>query len=44
VKWGDDLFYQDLLKMAALKRTVVNDSAERAIALIQKYYWVYNKK
>jgi len=30
--------------MAASKMSVVNDSAKRAIALMQKYKWVYNKK
>jgi len=35
VEWGDNLFYQDF-KMAASKMTVVNYSAERAIALMPK--------
>jgi len=35
-EWNDDRSYKDL-KTAASKMKVVNDSAERAIALMQQY-------
>ena len=35
-EWSDDPFYQDF-RRAASTMTVVNDSAERAIALMQQY-------
>jgi hypothetical protein len=35
-EWNEDVSYQDL-KKAAMAMTVVNDSAERAIALMQRY-------